>query len=63
MPKPKRKPSPKLLAKGLWRAAHEAEDKAARLRELGLDRFAHSVSAAANAMSDAATHIENKLLK
>jgi len=63
MAKQHRKPSPALLAKGLWRAAHEAEAKAARLRELGLDRYANSVNAAATALSDAAIHIESNLLK
>lgn len=43
----KRKPSASRLAKGLWRQAHEAEVKAAALRELGLERYAASVSAAA----------------
>lgn len=56
----KRKPSPARLAKGLWRQAHEAEAKAAALSELGNDRYAHAVSAAANALSDAAIFLEEK---
>ena len=58
----KRKPSASRLAKGLWRAAHEAEAKAVQLSALGLNDYARSVSAAANALSDAAQHIENKVL-
>lgn len=56
----KRKPSSAVLAKGLWRQAHEAEAKAARLRELGHERYAHSVGAAARALSDAAIFLESK---
>lgn len=63
VPGQKRKPSPAKLAKGLERMAHEAEAKAGRLREIGLDGHARAVSAAANAFSDAALHIENKVLK
>jgi pantothenate kinase type III len=46
----------------LWRQAHEAEAKAAKLRELGFDRYANSV-AAANAFSDAAVFLEEKANK
>lgn len=55
----KRKPSASKLAKGLWRQAHEAEAKAASLRELGFDDHARAVSAAANAFSNAAIFLEN----
>mgnify|MGYP001371457278 CR=1 FL=1 len=50
----KRKPSAGRLAKGLERMAHEAERKAASLRELGLDRWANGVAAAARELSAAA---------
>ena len=59
----KRKPSSTRLAKGLWRQAHEAEAKAASLRERGFDRYANSVSAAASALSDAALFLEEKANK
>lgn len=59
----KRKPSVSKLIKGLWRQAHEAEAKASSLRELGFDRYANSVSAAANAFSDAANHLETQANK
>ncbi|GEM_PF-3883856 len=57
--KNRRKPSPARLAKGLWRFAHEAEDKANALRELGFDRHANSL-AAANAFSDAAIFLDDR---
>lgn len=43
----KRKPSPARLAKGLERAAHEAERYASKLHELGLADAARGVAAAA----------------
>ena len=43
----KRKPSPSRLAKGLERAAHEAERYANRLHELGLGDAARGVAHAA----------------
>lgn len=49
----KRKPSPILVAKALERMAHEAELKAAALRQLGLDRWANGVSAAARELAAA----------
>lgn len=58
-----RKSSQTRLAAGLWRQAHEAEAKAAKLRELGYDRYANSVAAAASALSDAATFLEDKANK
>lgn len=57
----KRKPSPKRLAKGLERAAHEAEHMASRLRALGFDGYAHSVAAAATLLSDAQYALERTL--
>jgi hypothetical protein len=57
----KRKPSAKVLSKGLWRAAHNAEALANRLRELGDDSQARAVAAAANAMSSAAIAVEKRL--
>ncbi len=56
----KRKPSAAKLIKGLWRLAYEAEAKAAKLQELGFDRYANSVSAAASELSDAAIFLEEK---
>lgn len=50
----KRKPSPSRLAKGLERAAHEAERYASKLRELGLGDAARGVAAAARELSGAA---------
>ncbi len=50
----KRKPSASRLAKGLDRMAHEAERKAAALRQLGLDRWANGVAAAARELAAAA---------
>ncbi|MEQ6350303.1 hypothetical protein [Ralstonia pseudosolanacearum] len=61
--KQRKKPSASRLSKGLWRQAHEAEEKAAKLRELGFDRYANSVAAAANAFSDAAIFLEEKANK
>ena len=57
----KRKPSAAKLAKGLWRQAHEAEAKAAKLRELGFENHARGVSAAATALSNAAMFLEQKI--
>ena len=61
MPTKKRAPSPKRLAKGLERAAHEAEDMANRLQRLGFEGYAHSVRAAANLLSDAQLALEGTL--
>jgi len=49
----KRKPSAGRLAKGLERAAHEAERYASKLHELGLGDAARGVSAAARELSHA----------
>lgn len=61
--KQRKKPSVSRLSKGLWRQAYDAEEKAAKLRELGFDRYAHSVAAAARAFSDAAIFLEEKANK
>ena len=50
----KRKPSASRLAKGLERMAHEAERKASKLRELGLDRWANGEASAARELAAAA---------
>lgn len=50
----KRKPSAKRLAKGLERAAHQAEWYASKLSELGLERAASGASSAARELSYAA---------
>ncbi len=57
----KRKPSPKRLAKGLERAAHDAEHMANRLVELGFDGYARAVREAANRLSDAQLALESTL--
>jgi hypothetical protein len=49
----KRKPSPGRLAKGLERAAHEAERYAVKLHDLGLGDAARGVSVAARELSHA----------
>lgn len=49
----KRKPSPSRLAKGLERAAHEAERYANKLHELGLGDAARGVAAAARELAGA----------
>lgn len=49
----KRKPSPSRLAKGLERAAHEAERYASKLRELGLGDAARGVATAARELAHA----------
>lgn len=54
----KRKPSPGRLAKGLERAAHEAERYASKLHELGLGDAARGVSAAARELIHAAEKAE-----
>lgn len=56
----KRKPSASRLAKGLERMAHEAERKASALRELGLERWANGVAAAARELSAAADKAAEK---
>jgi hypothetical protein len=61
--KQRKKPSVSRLTKGLWRHAYDAEEKAAKLRELGFDRYANSVAAAARAFSDAALLLEAKANK
>lgn len=50
----KRKPSAGRLAKGLERAAHEAERYANKLHELGLGDAARGVATAAREFSNAA---------
>ena len=50
----KRKPSPARLAKGLERAAHEAERYASKLRRLGLGTAANGVAGAARELAYAA---------
>ena len=56
----KRKPSASRLAKGLERAAHEAERYAAKLRELGLENSARGVSLAARELAAAADKASDK---
>lgn len=57
----RRKPSVTRMIKGLERMAHDAEARAASMRELGFPNYAHSISAAANAFSDAAIMLERQL--
>lgn len=53
-PGPGTEPSPTRLAKGLERAAHEAERYASKLRELGLGDAARGVASAARELAGAA---------
>lgn len=55
-----RKPSKTQLAKGLQRLARDAEIKANRLRELGLDEAVRAVNAAAAALAAAAHNVDKK---
>jgi len=59
----KRKPSPGRLAKGLERAAHEAERYANRLHELGMGDAARGVAAAARELSSASEKAAKRALE
>ena len=58
----KRKPSAKVLAKSLFRLAHEAERLAAKLDQCGKGQYVASVESAARQISGAAIQLEQSAL-
>ena len=61
--KPRRKPSPKVLADRLWNLTYKMADLSMQLHEMGLHNYSRSIDAAACELSDAAIHIQIKLEK